>query len=54
MLDYVQHGDASSAFSKLSDFRNDEFPSLFDDCFEWYESRNEYTFLFLWNLSAMA
>ncbi|WP_175804981.1 hypothetical protein [Burkholderia ambifaria] len=54
VLDYVCDGDASTAFSKLSEFHDSEFPGIFDDCYEWYESCNEYTFGFVWNLYAIA
>ncbi|WP_176331033.1 DUF2267 domain-containing protein [Burkholderia vietnamiensis] len=50
----VFDGDSGTAFSKLNEFSNEEFPNLFDDCYEWYSSCNEYTFGFIWNLYAIA
>ena len=54
VLDCTCDGDNSSAFLKLSEFHDDEFPNIFDDCYEWYASCNEYTFSFIWNLYAIA
>ncbi|CCF96511.1 hypothetical protein B7R77_02950 [Ralstonia solanacearum K60] len=52
VLDYACDGDSSTAFGKLHDFHDDEFPRLFEDCWEW--DCEEYTFRFIWNLYAIA
>ncbi|MCQ4437825.1 hypothetical protein NO135_22760, partial [Clostridioides difficile] len=33
VLEYVPDGDASHAFSRLSEFSDKEFPGIFDDCY---------------------
>jgi hypothetical protein len=46
------HDGEIRAFDALNDFRDEEFPSLFEDCWEW--DCKKYTFHFLWNLYAIA
>ena len=46
------HDGAARAFDALHDFHDDEFPRLFEDCWEW--NCKEYTFHFMWNLYAIA
>ncbi|VVE07365.1 hypothetical protein [Pandoraea sputorum] len=54
VIDYASDGDAGTAFSKLSEFHDDEFPRLFEDWCDWASSCEEYTFHFVWNLYAIA
>lgn len=49
---YVEDGHEETAFHRLMDFESKDFPSLFEDCWEW--RCKEYTFKFLWNLYAIA
>lgn len=51
VLDHA-HDGIVRAFDRLMDFHDDEFPRLFEDCWEW--DRKEYTFHFIWNLYAIA
>ncbi|MGU2415267.1 hypothetical protein [Burkholderia cenocepacia] len=51
VLDHAHDGDVR-AFDRLMDFHDEEFPRLFDDCWEW--NCKEYTFHFIWNLYAIA
>ncbi|SEI41826.1 hypothetical protein SAMN05192539_1001279 [Paraburkholderia diazotrophica] len=46
------HDGEVRAFDALMEFHDDEFPRLFEDCWEW--SCKEYTFRFIWNLYAIA
>jgi hypothetical protein len=46
------HDGAVRAFDALHDFHDDEFPRLFEDCWEW--NCKEYDFHFIWNLYAIA
>ncbi|BDC37722.1 hypothetical protein PTKU15_10190 [Paraburkholderia terrae] len=46
------HDGQTRAFDALMEFSDDEFPRLFEDCWEW--SCKEYTFHFIWNLYAIA
>ncbi|MCA8195433.1 hypothetical protein [Burkholderia vietnamiensis] len=52
VLDYVSDGNGYEAFNRLSEFHADDFPRLFEDCWEW--NCDEYTFHFIWNLYAIA
>jgi hypothetical protein len=52
VLDYLNDGDERDAFNRLGNFRGDEFPRLFEDCWEW--RCMEYKFRFIWNLYAIA
>jgi hypothetical protein len=49
---YHSHDGEIRAFDKMMEFRNEQFPRLFEDCWEW--NCKEYTFHFLWNLYAIA
>jgi hypothetical protein len=51
VLDKSHDGEVR-AFDALMDFHDDEFPRLFEDCWEW--NCKEYTFHFIWNLYAIA
>lgn len=52
VLDYVGDGyELGPAGSLLRD-RTEEFPRMFEDCWEWH--CDEYTFQFIWNLYAIA
>lgn len=52
--DVLYHADDGEvrAFDALNDFHDEEFPGLFQDCWEW--GCKEYTFHFIWNLYAIA
>lgn len=46
------HDGETRAFDALMEFRDDQFPRMFEDCWEW--DCKEYTFHFIWNLYAIA
>ncbi|WP_322070945.1 hypothetical protein [Paraburkholderia bannensis] len=46
------HEGETRAFDALMNFSDDEFPRMFEDCWEW--GCKEYSFQFLWNLYAIA
>jgi hypothetical protein len=46
------HDGESRAYEALFDFHPEDFPRLFEDCWEW--NCKEYTFHFIWNLYAIA
>jgi hypothetical protein len=54
VLDYVTdaEGGGGEAFRRLNDFRDEEFPKLFEDSWEW--NCDDYTFHFVWCLYAIA
>lgn len=52
VLDYISDGNGYEAFNRLNEFHADDFPRLFEDCWEW--NCDEYTFHFIWNLYAIA
>lgn len=51
ILDKANDGEFC-AFDALMEFRSEEFPDLFTDCWEW--DCKEYSFRFIWNLYAIA
>lgn len=46
------HDGETRAFDALMEFRDDQFPRMFEDCWEW--DCKEYTHGFIWNLYAIA
>lgn len=51
VLDRAHDGEIR-AFDALNDFHDEEFPGLFQDCWEW--NCKEYSFHFMWNLYAIS
>lgn len=49
---FYSHDGEIRAFDRLMEFHDEQFPRLFEDCWEW--NCKKYTFHFLWNLYAIA